>query len=630
MSEQDLGGQPQDTGASPKPEPAVPAVPPAPLEPTPARAAQPSTEPSSSLAQASLEPTAASVTPTAPVQTIAPAKRPSRTRWAVAGLIALIVVALSGAGLYALVGASNNSAVASWAPSDSIAYFEVRGDLPGDQRQNLGRFLAHFPGFADQSTLETKLDETLDRLVDKASNGKHNWSKEIKPWFGGQVGVSMSTFPRMSSGASGPSAGPQFLLVASQKDPAAAIGWLKSLSTNTGSDQAYKGVTLTVYPDVNGTAIAAAATGGVLLVGDDASVKAAVDRNGKDGLADSKAFSSAMSSLSDDQVTRTYVDLKAYFGALHDMTSASGGTAMDQSLLDQLPSWFAAGGRFESDALTSEAVAPVVADAPKVADSESLLAKHVPSSTLALVEVHDTGKLLKYQLDLLRKGSMADAFKQIDQAAAVMGGLDKLVGWVDDLGVVVTSDGATPGGGLVIVPTDVDQATAIATQVRNLVALAGGSSGVVIRDEPYGSGTITTFDIGDASKLNSGSMMVPTLPFTGHVEISYTIQNGLVIVGAGPAWVKSIVDVKAGSSLADQARYREAMARVGATNASSFFVDITGIRKLVEPIIAKEGGSNYATDIKPYVEPFDVLASASRTSDGKTVARYIVTVIKPQ
>ena len=113
-----------------------------------------------------------------------------------AGLVALVVVALSAAGLFALVGTSSNAVVAAWTPADAVVYVEVRGDLPGDQRQNLGRFLAHFPGFADQASLETKLDETLDKLVNKASDGKHDWTKEIKPWFGGQVAVSMSSFPR--------------------------------------------------------------------------------------------------------------------------------------------------------------------------------------------------------------------------------------------------------------------------------------------------------------------------------------------------------------------------------------------------------------------------------------------------
>ncbi len=241
------------------------------------------------------------------------------------------------------------------------------------------------------------------------------------------------------------------------------------------------------------------------------------------------------------------------------------------------------------------------------------------------------GKVLQHQLDLQRKGPMAAAFKQIDQAAAALGGLDKLVGWVDDVGIVVTADGSTPGGGIVIVPTDVDQATALATQLRNLVALAGGSAGITIRDEPYGSGTITTIDLGDVSKLMGGSdLTIFKQPLSGHVEISYTIQDGLVIVGTGPAWVKSIVDVKPGSSLADQARYRDAMSRVGSSNASSVYVDIGAIRKLVEPLVAKDAGSNYATDVKPYLAPFDVLAGASRTSDGTTLSRFIITVTNPQ
>ena len=69
----------------------------------------------------------------------------------------------------------------------------------------------------------TKVDETLDRLVDKASDGKHDWSKEIKPWFGGQVAVSASGFPKVDrQRLDGAMADARFLLVATQKDPAAA------------------------------------------------------------------------------------------------------------------------------------------------------------------------------------------------------------------------------------------------------------------------------------------------------------------------------------------------------------------------------------------------------------------------
>ena len=636
MNEQPPGGQPPESGASPTTGQASAEQPSAPVQPTPARAAKAAAKPSHPVAQASLEPTAASVIPTTPVKTLAPDKRPSRARWAIAAGIALLVVVLSGVGLIALVGAASSSVVASWSPADAVVYAEVRGDLPGDQRQNLGRFLAHFPGFADQSTLDTKLDETLDRLVDKASDGKRNWSKEIKPWFGGQVAVSLSGFPKLTGGDStGAMADAHFLLVATQKDPAAAVAWLKSLSTDPSTEQVYNGVTLTVYANEHGPKVAAGATGGVLLIGDEASVKAAVDRNGKDGLATAKDFANAMSSLSGDQLTRTYVDVQAYVDAVKAMPGMSvlGVTGLEQTMLSRLPAWAAAGGRVESDALAGELVAPLAADAPVIADQESAIAKHVPASTVLLVDGQDYGKRLAVQLGELRKQpTLADALKQVEQVASVLGGLDKLIGWVDEVGIIVSAEGGTPGGGVVIVPTDVDQATQLATSIRNLIALAGGSSGITIRDEPYGSGTITTIDLGEASKFGGQGdvSMIPNLPLTGHVEISFTVQDGLVIVGSGPAWVKSIVDVKPGSSLADQTRYRAAMDRVGARNSASFYLDISAARKLIEPLAASQTGSNYATDVKPYLEPFDILAGASRTSDGKTISRTILTVTNPQ
>ena len=253
MSEQDRPSEEPREGAAgstppeatPPPEVAPAAATP-PAEPVPARAAKPAvTAAKPVVAGAVVEPVTASATPTAPVE-VASTRQPSRGRWAIAGLVAFLVVALSAIGLVALVGAQNEAVVASWAPADAMAYVEVRGDLPGDQQQNLGRFLAHFPGFADQSTLDTKIDEALDKLVSKASDGKHDWSKEIKPWFGGQVGMSVSGFPTPGTDPSTMMNGVRFLLVATQKDPAAAIAWLKS-SGGTSTDEAYKNVTLTLF-----------------------------------------------------------------------------------------------------------------------------------------------------------------------------------------------------------------------------------------------------------------------------------------------------------------------------------------------------------------------------------------------
>ena len=64
-------------------------------------------------------------------------------------------------------------------PADTVQYVEARLDLPGDQRQKLGEFLAKaIPGFDDQAQLEPKLEDVLDRLVRSATDGKQTWTAE--------------------------------------------------------------------------------------------------------------------------------------------------------------------------------------------------------------------------------------------------------------------------------------------------------------------------------------------------------------------------------------------------------------------------------------------------------------------
>ena len=104
--------------------------------------------------------------------------------------VAAIVVAVAG-----LADASRSSDVAGdvdrprLRPADSVAYGELRLDLPGDQRQEVGEFLSKFPGFADQAALDTKLDEVLDRLVAEGTDGKQTYTQDIKPWFDGELAL---------------------------------------------------------------------------------------------------------------------------------------------------------------------------------------------------------------------------------------------------------------------------------------------------------------------------------------------------------------------------------------------------------------------------------------------------------
>ena len=74
-------------------------------------------------------------------------------------------------------------------------------------------------------------------------------------------------------------------------------------------------------------------------------------------------------------------------------------------------------------------------------------------------------------------------------------------------------------------------------------------------------------------------------------------------------------------------RYRAAIDRVGGENFASFFVDVAAARGLAEAVgTADPDFAKYETEIKPYLEPFDVLVGASRHGGDVDRASMLVTV----
>ena len=116
-------------------------------------------------------------------------------RWAAAIAIVAVILGASAAVAALVTNSHAQSTVIGYVPSSSIAYGEVRLDLPGDQRQAVGAFLSKFPGFHDQAALDTKLDEILDQFIKKATNDKQTYTADIKPWFGGEVALTVGPLP---------------------------------------------------------------------------------------------------------------------------------------------------------------------------------------------------------------------------------------------------------------------------------------------------------------------------------------------------------------------------------------------------------------------------------------------------
>jgi len=574
-----------------------------------------------------------------PPQTTA---RGGRYRWAIAVGAVALVVAASALALSLFTGRAANAVVLGYVPNDSIMYGEARLDLPGDQRAALGSFLSKFPGFADQSAIDTKIDEILDRVVGGATDGDQAYSSDIKPWFGGELAFSVGALPDPSALESPDAAAMEdarFLILASIKDEAAAKAWFDSVVAESGattSTESYGGASLTLITGEGQHRGAYALLGGkVAVAGDVASVKAAVDTNGTGAFGGKAEVKAALVSTSGDHVGFVYLALRP----LLEWSSQLGGSEVPGLeaggvLAGMVPDWAAFALRVEGDGLVMEALAPQT-DGNTVGDARtSPVADHVPGNAIALSISHDYGKAILKLLDTYRSDpSLEPTVESIDQALGVLGGADAAVGWIGDFGIAVTGSDAGVDGGIVIVPTDRPTAERLFTSLRTLISLGGLAAGVTVRDEPYAGTTITIVDLGDLAGLGALGGVAPDmlgaggLP-TGHLELAYAITDQVVVLGAGPNFVEHVLDTTAATAIASNERYKTLVARIG-QGAGIGFADVTAIRNLIERALLDAGAAEraeYEENIKPFLEPFDAVVASNSVKDDVVRSRVIVTV----
>jgi hypothetical protein len=562
-------------------------------------------------------------------------------RWAIAAGVVGVLVVASALAFSLFTGRAANATVLGYVPTDSIMYGEFRMDLPGDQRQAVGSFLSKFPGFADQTTVETKIDEILDRLVGGATDGEQAYSSDIKPWFGGEVAFSVGALPDPATLES-PDASmndARFLALLSVKDEAAATAWLDGVIDKGGasrSSEAYGGTTVHTFSasgEPNGAY--AIVDGKVAIVGDPLSVKASIDTKGASAFGSGAEFEAALDATTGDHIGFMYIALRPlieWSAGLGEQTVPG----LDGSALTGLiPDWAAFALRVEGDALRMETLSPKP-EGDTAAARTSTVAEHVPSSAIALSVSNDYGKGILSTIDTYRAEPSAKEFIDgLDQAIGVLGGSDAAIGWIGDLGIAVTRTENGVEGGFVITPTDRAAADRLFTSLRTLISLGGGGMGITVRDEAYAGTTITVVDLGDLSDLAglagmagvSPDMLGSDLP-VGRVELAYAITDGVVVIGSGPGFVRSVLDTTPETSLARNDPYEALISKVSQGTGSGF-VDITAIRELIEGAMANADAAEraeYETNIQPFLTPIDALVGSSSIAGDVSRSTLIVTV----
>ena len=536
----------------------------------------------------------------------------SARRWGIALVVVALVIGVAAAGVYLLAGGSTPSAVAGYAPRDAVTYMDARLDLPGDQRQKVGELLAKFPGFADQSTLESKIDEVLDRLVSEATEGEQQYTSDIKPWFGGEIGFAVGRLPDPPADGSTDIDTGDMLALVSVTDEAAARVWFEETAEGSTSAETYNGVELQVTDDGDGAM--AIVDGRVMLLGNDAAVKAAIDRGGENGLDTNEQFTSAMDATAGASVANFYIDLAAYLAYAEANADEMGEGMPTLSAfgfdVDDVPAWVAGRVRAESDALVVEVVSPKAANNPERSNRVSAIADNLPANTLFAADMHDVGRALDDLVEEARTNpETADAFREIESGVALLGGFDGLIGWIGDAAVVVAGSGTDVSGGLVVSATDPDGAERFSQTLRGLLALGGAEFGIETREETYNGATITFLDAGAlASDMGGVDGEIP--------EIGWTVVDDVLVLGVGEDFLHGVVDTTPETSLASNDRFEALIDRVGSENFGSLWVDAVGLRAVFESIAEEQGGlDEYESDLKPYLEPFDAVVGASVVGD---------------
>ncbi|MBA2701460.1 MAG: DUF3352 domain-containing protein [Chloroflexi bacterium] len=587
-----------------------------------------------------------------PNTTGAKPRRAGRARWAIAGGVIAAVVAVSALATVVLTGAAPAATVVGYVPANSVMYGEVRLDLPGDQRQHVGAFLSKFPGFADQAALDTKLDEMLDRIVGEASENEETFSRDIKPWFDGEVAFALGPLPDAGTteAPAAMAAATRAIVLISIKDEALARSWFTSVLDKTGASgtaQTYGGTDLTVFSDASmpGAQAAYGILGGkVAVAGDLASVKAAIDTKGASGLSQAPNFAAATAASSDDHIGFVYFDLRSILDRAMDFADSSAGgmstPPMSQAMLAMIPDWMAFRLRVEADALVMDATTPDVPTAPGPKTNHANgVAGFAPPSTIVLAAGNEIGQTLLDSVALYRsEPSFQETIESIEQAAGFLGGLEASLSWMGDTGVVVARAGDSLEGGLVSVPLNADQARQLLTQIRSFVTLAGAQQGITVREEAYAETTITIVDLGSvedvaglAGALSGGA--APVLPGdglpSGQVEIAYAATDGVVVIGSGPAFVKHVLDAGSGASLADDARFQGLLSRVGSEHTGLSFIDLAAVRTMAEGLLSQataDERAEYEKSIKPFLAPFDALIGATVNGSDLDQQHSVITI----
>ncbi|MEI6358566.1 MAG: hypothetical protein WCP53_15915, partial [Verrucomicrobiota bacterium] len=112
------------------------------------------------------------------------------------------------------------------------------------------------------------------------------------------------------------------------------------------------------------------------------------------------------------------------------------------------------------------------------------------------------------------------------------------------------------------------------------------------------------------------------------ITFAYAVTPEVIVIGSDARFVKAVLDSRGGASLATQPRFKDLLAKAGASGGGLAWVDVAAVRDLVAAALPASARASYDADVKPYLAPLDALV-ATGTTDGDLIRSTIILSIKP-
>ena len=456
------------------------------------------------------------------------------------GLVGAVVVA----GYLLLFSAATDRA-ASLAPANTALYVNVYLQPSTGQQMNLAELIGRLPGFADDATLDEKVDQVVQNLL---SGSGIDYRADVKPWLGDQVAI--AAWPGGEDVTQ-----VEAVLLAEVRDREAAEA---SVANVVGADgatftaQDYEGVQLQVSEGG-----AYAFVGDLLVVGPAAeALQAVIDADGGESLADQADFRAAVDDLPEDHLASIFVDI-AGLAAAGGATDATEGLTIASAVLVAEPS----GLRLSGNAPLSDVAASSGAAEP--GPSVSTLAGWMPADTIAEAVIFDLRTLFEGAEGAIGSapggedvGSMLDTIRAI--AAFGLGidlDTDVLPLFEGEVGIALGgfSGDLLPSGQLLLRPEDSAAASGLLGTLSERLEAAGAT----LETETAAGTEIVTLE----------------LPDTG--SASYAVLDGTIVLGLGAEDVRAAIEAHAdGDTLAASPSYEAAFEPMGIRAGSEIWVDV--------------------------------------------------------